>query len=56
MYGKNQLGERLTSMEGAYEISNHLCLIAGGLAPRPSRPDREVIFRPYSSRDAREFF
>ena len=52
----NQLGERLTSMEGAYEISNHLCLIAGGLAPRPSRPDREVIFRPYSSRDAREFF
>ena len=54
----NQLGERLTSMEGAYEISNHLCLIAvaGGLAPRPNRPDREVIFRPYSSRDAREFF
>lgn len=50
-----QLVQRLTSMEGAYSISNHLCLIAGGLAPRPNRPDREVLFRPYSSRDAREY-
>ena len=49
-----QLTQRLTSMEGASAISNHLCLIASGLAPRPNRPDREVIFRPYSSRDARE--
>jgi len=50
----NQLGQRLTSPEGAFAISNHLCLIASGLAPRPNRPDRDVIFRPYSSRDARE--
>ena len=49
-----QLAQRLTSMEGASAISNHLCLIASGLAPRPNRPDREVIFRPYSSRDARK--
>jgi len=47
-----QLGQRLTSIEGAHPISTHLSLIAGGLAPRPNRPDREVIFRPYSSRDA----
>ncbi|KAL7524254.1 hypothetical protein ACHAXR_001034, partial [Thalassiosira sp. AJA248-18] len=46
------LAERLTSLEGAHSISTHLSLIAGGLAPRPNRPDREVIFRPYSSRDA----
>jgi len=49
-----QLAQRLTSLEGASAISNHLCLVASGLAPRPNRPDREVIFRPYSSRDARE--
>lgn len=47
-----QLASRLTFMEGAHSISSHLSLIAGGLAPRPNRPDREVIFRPYSSRDA----
>mmetsp|Transcript_3463 Transcript_3463/g.7224 ORF Transcript_3463/g.7224 Transcript_3463/m.7224 type:complete len:563 (-) Transcript_3463:124-1812(-) len=47
-----QLAQRLASMEGARSISTHLSLIAGGLAPRPNRPDREVIFRPYSSRDA----
>mmetsp|Transcript_36456 Transcript_36456/g.59478 ORF Transcript_36456/g.59478 Transcript_36456/m.59478 type:complete len:227 (-) Transcript_36456:94-774(-) len=39
-------------MEGAQSISTHLSLIAGGLAPRPNRPDRAVLFRPYSSRDA----
>ena len=49
-----QLGQRVISMEGASAISNHLCLIASGLAPRPNRLDRKVIFRPYSSRDARE--
>jgi len=49
-----QLSQRLTSMEEASAISYHLCLIASGLAPRPNRLDRKVIFRPYSSRDARE--
>mmetsp|Transcript_26872 Transcript_26872/g.63761 ORF Transcript_26872/g.63761 Transcript_26872/m.63761 type:complete len:484 (+) Transcript_26872:73-1524(+) len=48
----NQLAERLTGFHEIDSISRHLCLIAGGLAPRPSRPGREVIFRPYSSRDA----
>lgn len=50
----NQLGQRLISLEGPHAISTHLCLIACGLAQRMNRPDREVIFRPYSSRDARE--
>ena len=30
----------------------HLCEIAAGMAIRPRRPDRAVIFRPFSSRDA----
>lgn len=50
----NQLGQRLISIEGPQAISTHLCLVACGLAPRTNRPDREVIFRPYSSRDARK--
>ena len=48
----NQLADRLTGSHETESISRHLCLIAAGLAPRPSRPGREVIFRPYSSRDA----
>ena len=47
-----QLEQRLTCINGHRPISNHLSLIASGLAPRTNRPDREVIFRPYSSRDA----
>ncbi|KAL3802020.1 hypothetical protein ACHAWO_002440 [Cyclotella atomus] len=47
-----QLSQRLTCIEGARPISTHLSLIASGIAPRTNRPDREVIFRPYSSRDA----
>jgi hypothetical protein len=31
---------------------HHLCLVAVGLAPRPRRPNREIVFRPFSSRDA----
>ena len=48
----NQLAQRLTCFHEIESISRHLCLIASGLAPRPSRPGREVLFRPYSSRDA----
>jgi hypothetical protein len=33
-------------------ILMHYCLIAAGLAPRPSRPGRTIQFRPFSSRDA----
>ncbi|KAL7533343.1 hypothetical protein ACHAWF_004458 [Thalassiosira exigua] len=46
------LAWRLDYLEGARDISTHLSMVAAGLAPRPDRPDREVIFRPYSSRDA----
>ncbi|KAL3802059.1 hypothetical protein HJC23_010815 [Cyclotella cryptica] len=46
------LSKRLVCIEGTLPISKHLSLIAGGLAPRPNRPARDVIFRPYSSRDA----
>ena len=49
------LAARLSSMEGALPVCTHLSLVASGLSPRPNRPDREVLFRPYSSRDAREF-
>jgi hypothetical protein len=42
-------------MEGALAMCTHLSLVASRLSPRPNRPDREVVFRPYSSRDAREF-
>jgi hypothetical protein len=49
------LASRLSSMEGDLPVCTHLSLVASGLSPRPNRPDREVLFRPYSSRDAREF-
>lgn len=34
------------------DIVRHFCMVAAGLAPRPSRPNRSVVFRPFSSRDA----
>jgi hypothetical protein len=46
------LSQRLGCIEGGLSISRHLSLIASGLAPRTNRPSRDVIFRPYSSRDA----
>mmetsp|Transcript_14815 Transcript_14815/g.18064 ORF Transcript_14815/g.18064 Transcript_14815/m.18064 type:complete len:576 (+) Transcript_14815:46-1773(+) len=33
-------------------IIAHFCSVAAGIAPRDSRPNREVTFRPFSSRDA----
>ena len=39
-------------ISGCEAVSRHLCLVAAGIAPRPRRPDREVIFRPFSSRDS----
>ena len=33
-------------------ICRHLCTVAAGMADRPSRPNRPVAFRPFSSRDA----
>ena len=39
-------------ISGEESVCRHLCLVAAGMAPRPSRPDRPVPFRPFSSRDA----
>lgn len=33
-------------------VCRHLCLVAAGMASRPNRPDKQVPFRPFSSRDA----
>jgi hypothetical protein len=33
-------------------ITDHLCRVAAGIAPRPRRPDREIVFQPFSSRDS----
>lgn len=38
-------------LSGPCLIANHLCTVAAGMAERPSRPDRLVPFRPFSSRD-----
>lgn len=38
--------------EGAGDVCRHLCMIAAGMADRPSRPGRPVPFQPFSSRDA----
>lgn len=39
-------------MVGSNEILTHLCKVSAGMGRRPRRPDRPVIFRPFSSRDA----
>jgi hypothetical protein len=41
-----------TVWSGPKEIVHHLCLVAAGLAARPRRPHRDVVFQPFSSRDA----
>eukprot|EP00977_Amphora_coffeiformis_P000506 scaffold126_cov178-Amphora_coffeaeformis.AAC.5 len=33
-------------------LCRHVCCVAAGMATRPNRPDRHVVFRPFSSRDA----
>ncbi|GAX22661.1 hypothetical protein FisN_17Lh156 [Fistulifera solaris] len=39
-------------LEGAENVCRHLCMIAAGMADRPSRPGRTFPFQPFSSRDA----
>jgi hypothetical protein len=39
-------------LRGAESICRHLCLVAAGMADRPRRLERQVVFRPFSSRDA----
>jgi hypothetical protein len=41
-----------TVLSGTRDIVHHLCLVAAGLATRPRRPQREIVFQPFSSRDA----
>jgi hypothetical protein len=48
----NELARHWTVMDGPRDVSRHLCLVAAGLATRPRRDDRTVVFRPFSSRDA----
>ena len=37
--------------EGPRAILTHVCKVSAGMGRRPRRPDRPVIFRPFSSRD-----
>ena len=39
-------------LAGPTDVMRHLCLVASGMALRPSRPGRATEFRPFSSRDA----
>ena len=48
----NELDGVLVTMEGGNAVCRHMCGVACGLAARPSRPGRDVPFRPWSSRDA----
>ena len=42
----------LNSTNNVTEIVRHFSTVAAGIAPRASRPDRSIVFRPFSSRDA----
>jgi hypothetical protein len=48
----NELESMLVHTAIERDIIRHFCLVAAGLAPRASRPNRQVVFRPFSSRDA----
>jgi hypothetical protein len=37
---------------GPRAILTHICKVSAGMGRRPRRPDRPVVFRPFSSRDA----
>ena len=47
-----ELSRHWTVRTGPRAVATHLSLVAAGLAPRPRRPDRPVVFQPFSSRDA----
>jgi Glutamyl-tRNAGlu reductase, N-terminal domain len=46
------LSKHWTCLAGPRAICEHVCLVAAGMASRPRRPGRDVVFRPFSSRDA----
>jgi hypothetical protein len=47
-----ELVQYWTHRQGVRNITDHLCRVAAGMAPRPRRPDRETVFQPFSSRDS----
>jgi hypothetical protein len=47
-----ELMKHWTHIKGVRDITDHLCHVAAGMAPRPHRPDKEIVFQPFSSRDA----
>jgi hypothetical protein len=47
-----QIANHMTQIQGREAVLYHLSLVAAGMAARPRRPDRDTIFRPFSSRDA----
>ena len=47
-----KLATLLTATSAVDEIVRHFSKVAAGMAPRVSRVDRPVLFRPFSSRDA----
>jgi len=47
-----ELTNSVSAVNGIENITRHACLVAAGMKDRPSRPGREVPFRPFSSRDA----
>jgi hypothetical protein len=47
-----ELVQYWTHVEGVRDITDHLCRVAAGMAQRPRRPDRDIVFQPFSSRDA----
>jgi hypothetical protein len=47
-----ELAQYWTHVEGVRDITDHLCRVAAGMAHRPRRPDREIVFQPFSSRDS----
>jgi hypothetical protein len=48
----SELSKNWNVVIGVNDVANHLCHIAAGMASHPRHTDREVVFRPFSSRDA----
>jgi hypothetical protein len=46
------LSHNLQCLEGPGTIALYMCRVASGLQAQGRRPDRDVVFRPFSSRDA----
>mmetsp|Transcript_15908 Transcript_15908/g.24088 ORF Transcript_15908/g.24088 Transcript_15908/m.24088 type:complete len:396 (+) Transcript_15908:30-1217(+) len=47
-----EIKSHLNYTSGVEDVCRHLCVVAAGMAARPNRPERDVPFRPFSSRDA----